>query len=205
MRRDRIALIALLLSVALVAAFLWLDFRATKSETRDESRVSTFSSGTGEGARLQMGQRLALQVVGADEIARSLHLDLMRQLPNSPYIGQVLPLAHGAERAVGSAALVVEWRGRDLLWTPLYGRARVGVTVSYSSDGDLSWRHQFPVHMGNLNGPMVRVRGEIDVVDTTWGLASRRAYQRHVVEQVAATVSKGLDKALSSQAAGPTQ
>jgi hypothetical protein len=85
----------------------------------------------------------------------------------------------------------------SLNWTPVYASAGVVTRIVYASDGDLSWREDTVVKMGrNDGGPQVRVRGDLELKDTTRGVVSRPAYHRHLSQQIALAVSNTVKKQL---------
>lgn len=95
--------------------------------------------------------------------------------------------------------LFVEVAGQGNLWTPVYAREGLEVSLAYASDGDVSWRNQTSVVMVMPNTqPTVRVSGKLQVEDSTRGLTSYPAYQRHLGRQAAAEIVKALRQALTN-------
>ncbi len=193
--------VAVVLVVGVLAgAFWWLDFRAASSESRAERQVTTYGSGASSRAEgVQPKVDLALYVSGSGDL-KPLREALVRQLQSGPRVGQVTTLAERPERS-DCPVLGVEVGGGEVLWTPVYARADLSVDFVYTSDGDLSWRGQKPVVMPGGGRPTVWADGRLRVVDATRGVTSRRAYQRHLGEQIAGEVSKSLDQVLASHPA----
>ena len=194
---GRRLLVATLLLLVLAAAFWRLDFRAARSDSHAQSQVTTIGGGRGgEPARPQDG--LAIYVVGNGDLAKATAEGLARTLETSPGFGRIDVLGV-MPQATGRPALVVEVEELDATWTPIYARARLVVTADYASDGDLSWRHQ-PTISAGASGPQVLLNGRVELSDVTWGITSRRAYDKALGGQVAAEVGKALAGALSNPA-----
>lgn len=191
----------------LMGAFWWLDFRAATSESRAGREISAFRSGppsagqtgrpsSGTGVRPKLD--LVICVFGQGDLG-ALREALLRQLHDSPIIGDIEVVAALPERSDGPV-LGVEVGSERVLWTPIYATARLEVAVVYSSNGDLSWHGQRPVIMTGDGRPIVWMDGSLEVEDATRGVTSRRAYQKHLGEQVAREVSKTLDETLADHA-----
>lgn len=137
-------------------------------------------------------------MVGNGDLAKATAEGLARTLETSPGFGRIDVLGV-MPQATGRPALVVEVEELDATWTPIYARARLVVAAAYASDGDLSWRHQ-PTISAGASGPQVLLNGKVELSDVTWGITSRRAYDRALGGQVAAEVGKALAGALSNPA-----
>ena len=197
MGNVRPLLVAALAVGVVAAALLWLDLRAASSETRAESQLSRYTAMMADGP--QQTRDLAIYVAGDDEIFATLRRELERNLETSPAFDDVDSLATMPEKA-GRPILLVEAGERDVLWTPVYSRARLVARIAYSSNGDTSWRDRSPVTMSSDDGPTVKVRGEFQITDVTKGVTSHRAYQKHLGRYAATQVSEAVAKAVSRPA-----
>lgn len=173
MTRKRTIVVAVAAVVVLAAAFWWLDFRAAQSETRASSSVATFSSGLAEERLKEQGRSgLSVYVAGEDDLAAPLARELRRTLPASRFFAEVVLLDQLPERVEGNA-LLVEIAARDVFWTPVYSRSRFEVATAFSTNGDLSWRHNAGVVM-TPEDPAIMVRGKYEFEDTSRSLAGNR-------------------------------
>jgi hypothetical protein len=93
--------------------------------------------------------------------------------------------------------LMVQPAERSVRWTPIFASGSVVFKTVYASDGDLSWRDDGTVVMSFSGEPQIRIRGDLTLEDTTRGLVSRPAYERHLAERMAIHVSDALWKQLS--------
>ncbi len=191
--RTRLVLGALI--VVIVAALLLLvDFQAATSASIVESSVSKFTVGATASTRFPPPASLCLVVSGGSELHAYLEKELVQGLRSAPGIGEVTPI-DSADGEKSCPTLLVEASPDVLTWTPVYSSARGVARLIYASDGDLSWRNDKAVVMSNRDGsPQVRVRGDLKLGDTTRGIMSRPAYQRHLAHQIALAASDVLKK-----------
>jgi hypothetical protein len=198
MRRNTLLLIGLVVVAMLAAAFWWIDFRAATSETRNSSQVSTGSTETAvEAWQAATNRKIAIYVAGTDDLATALRQKLTRDLNSGPAFQEVVLLDEPVETADGSL-LLIEVEERDVTWTPVYAQARLKATITFSSLGDLYWR-QGTAMVFYSDRPTIAVRGDFQLDDSTRGLVSRKSYERVLGEQIAAEITKSLEKALAPQ------
>jgi hypothetical protein len=94
-------------------------------------------------------------------------------------------------QASDGPVLFVEVTPRQFLWLAVYTRAKLDVHMVYSSDGDLSWMDQQAVVMES--SPLVRMRGDFEVADTSIGLMTLRGQARYLGRQAADELLKAID------------
>lgn len=182
---------AIIIGVVLfLLASLTVDFRFARSETTSEHQQSTYASGETLPENMTGQETLAYSVEGDDAIARALVLALEERLEGLPSVGDAgwqdgLP---GGD----SLVLVVEVESSSIRWTPFYSRATVQAEMAFASDGDLSFRGTTPVVFDSREGPVVKADGEYSVRDRSWGWLSLPGYHRHLAEQLAEEIARGL-------------
>lgn len=194
MKRSVAVIIGLLVLSGVVASFWQLDFRAARSLTTSKHQLSTATS-TQKPEQIPTVDRLAIAVGQRGE--QSL----------TPFLAEALlhrfrtDFSDGATRyqaeteQAGFPLLRIEIMVQDVKWTPVNARAQVTVSLVYGSDGDVSWRND-PTLIIQSGEPLVRARGEIQVTDRTQGVISRRAYQKHLAQQIAAEIYKAMQQPL---------
>jgi len=134
----------------------------------------------------------AVAVEGDGAFAEALREALRAELwDGNPQIGNV-EMVDGAPEAAGKTYLRIEIVSEQIVWTPVYSRAEVETRVTFSSDGDVSWRDQRPVMMTSEDGPIVKADGQAAVDDTSWGLVSLPGYRNLVARALAAEVNQAL-------------
>jgi hypothetical protein len=198
-RRTKLALVALAGAGVLAAALLTLDFHASRSETRANRSIGSFSMGKPQGSDAGVGHELKLVVQGENDLAAALRKGLEANLTNGS-VFQGVEIAESPSSPVSNPALLVELPRQDIFWTPFHARGQLTVKVTYASDGDMSWRHDTVVHMDNRDGPVLRSRGEFQIDDTTTGVISLRHYHNHLGLKAAIEVSESIEKSVSSPA-----
>ncbi|MGQ9675346.1 MAG: hypothetical protein ACUVX1_06730 [Chloroflexota bacterium] len=199
MKKASVALVVLLLIGLAAIAFWYADFHASTSESRTESQVSTYrSSKSGVKAEELLAEReVALYVAGADELADALRVEMLGFLQASESFGKVTCLDLAPEQT-DQPVLVIKVQSEQGLWTPFFAQSGLAVRVAFASDGDVSWWHQSGPVILSGDESIVRVEGNLQVVDDTRGVTSRLAYQKHLGRQIAKEVSKALQNVLSS-------
>lgn len=188
MNRHTSGASAVLLLLLIVAVLAWGDVRLARSTTQAEHTLTKYTLGV-ENERDQPSH-LRVYVAGNDTRARTIQNNLVNWLRDEAGVGTVngidtldMPSEH--------AILMVEvMESRMHIWTPVFARGQFSVRVTYTSNGDLAWRHESPVVMQD---PAVWADGDFQVRDTTWGMTTWPAYQRHIGQQIAAEVQRALE------------
>lgn len=191
------ALVALAGAGVLAAALLTLDFHASRSETRANKSMSSFSTGKAHGADAGVGRELTLVVLGDNDLTAALRKGLEANLANGQAFRDA-EIAESPSSPVSNPALLVELPGQDIFWTPFYARGQLTVKVTYASDGDLSWRDDAVIRMDHLNGPALRALGDFQIEDTTIGIVSLHHYHNHLGLKVAAEVGGSIENIVGS-------
>jgi hypothetical protein len=182
-----VALVILLSGSALILA----SFSAMTSQM--DSNSSLASSSGSQGAQPPLaGLETALYVSASARLKGALEAELIRSLQGRPEFGQIRLLKATTDRT-DLPYLFVEVEPQDWLWTPVYARAGLKVSVAYSSDGDVSFRNTHPVqffHEGDQ--PAVKRSGSYNFSDVSWGLISSPGYSDYLGRTVAAGIVNSL-------------
>jgi hypothetical protein len=179
MKRPPLPLLILLLVLLFAAAFLVLDFWAARSNTSASSQVATLRSGEGYDLR----PTLSVYVEAPENLSALLSDQLVDRLSaRSPF--STVRVIESPGSAPGEAVLVIVLDRRRYIWTPVYASADLDVQVAFASDGEVDWEELGEVNTVMQASPAVRISGELQISDRSWGLISHRAYRRHAAGQV---------------------
>lgn len=136
------------------------------------------------------GFTLTFSVTGDEALARVLTPDLEEQLEAMPSVGAATAVP-ASQQNEAAPFLLVEL-SPERLWTPFYGRATVNAQVYFAYDGDAPWPLDEAVVFDT--SPAVKAHGEFTVVDTSWGLISKPAYNEHLARALAKAVATALEE-----------
>lgn len=193
---SRRILALLIVAATLVVAFVWLDFWAGNSQGRGDSQLSTFSSRPVGTEATFSREPLRLYVAGEDTLSSALEKRLATLLGSGSTFRSV-KLEGLPPSTAGDPGLMVEVSQRETFWTPVRATERLVVKITYSSNGDLSWRDDAVVRMENGGEPLRRIRGELHLEDSTNGLISLKGYDsylgRYAAEQVSSVLSQAVE------------
>jgi hypothetical protein len=191
-------LVGLALVTALpTIALLTLDIRAMQSRISAERSVSTGSSRRDTSAS-QQEQVLLVAPADASPRTAALTRSVVETLRAEVGFGTVIALDAPTERA-DHPLLVVAIQEQSVRWTPVYAVARIVVTASFASTGDVRWRHQQPPTM-ELEGPgELMVDGTVTLRDQSYGLIARPAYRRHLEQALGAALVDALEQPLAGR------
>jgi hypothetical protein len=191
-RRKIIVLLLSLLAVALVlaAATFWLDFRAAQGNTRSESQVSTYSTGVEQGQPKPAINQLTIYVEEPGSLMKSVRQGLVKRIQDTHGI-QDLRVVEEMPQGGDGPALYVQVTQRQFLWLPVFTRGALEIRLVYASDGDLSWMDDTTVIMES--SPLMRMKGDFSVADTSFGLMTLRGQARYLGRQAATELVNALN------------
>ncbi|HEX2922885.1 MAG TPA: hypothetical protein VHS28_02520 [Chloroflexota bacterium] len=196
-RNARIVVGVLLLLAVATILFVSLDFQVAQSQTNTNSTISKASIGLSSGATSQPIGTVLLYVAGDGDFRVRLEKELAPRLESVTGISGVRVL-DSLPQDTTLPTLMVESKPANLTWTPVIANAGVVTRMYYASDGGMSWRNDAVLAMGRPDGgPQLRVRGDLELKDNSWGLLSRIGYQRHLAQQTAISVSNALKQQLA--------
>jgi hypothetical protein len=179
MKRPPLPLLILLLALLVAAAFVALDFWAARSNTSASSQVATIRSGEVYNER----PPLAVYVEAPENLSDPLREQLVENLASRASFSTVRPIDEPAS-VQGEAVLVIVLDRRRYIWTPVYASADLEVQVAFASDGEVDWEQLGEVNGDMQTSPAVRISGELQIGERSWGLVSQPAYRWYVAGQV---------------------
>ena len=193
MKQKRwIVLIVVVLVFALSGAALILaNFSAMKSQL---ARDSSMASSTGSGGPLAQisPDKTGLFISGDDKHVNALQRELTHLLGGQIQFGEIV-LVDGMSDKAEYPLLFVTLDKLDITWSPVYAHAELEVTVSYASNGDVSFRHTTPVEFKHTSDqPSMMISGQYSLADTSWGLISNPGYVNYLAKEIAKAISADL-------------
>ena len=190
-KRQIIAWTGITLLLALIAAaFVLANFSAISSRMERNSTLTSIGSNP-ENETLHPVQT-GLIVPGEGRLARSLQKQLSGQLETHPQFGQIQPFSELLVPA-GYPVLMVEIEPQQMLWTPVYARANLKVTIYYDSDGDVSLMPDDATKVKFIGDELTIQRsGEYTFTDASWGLMSRPGYLDYLAREIGKQISADL-------------
>ena len=201
-RTTILILVLVLILVAIVsAAFLFLDFNfnfnVSTAETTGDIQAASFVKGEA-GINLTNGFYVFIvSADGEDGLVTELNKTLISMLDK-----------HGAECVGGgifqdkelkdrydAQVIIVDLSDRKVSYTPFYATANLTAFSFYSSNGNVSWRtKEDPVVMIMAESEEgLWMRSKINKIDSTRGIISLKAYEKHLAEEIAKAVVNELD------------
>jgi hypothetical protein len=191
-RRSKIGLFLILLAVLLVlaAASFWLDFRAAQGSTRSESQVTAFSAGIEPGQPKPAIHHLTVYVEEPGYLMGSVRQGVVKGMQDRHGI-QDLRVANEMPQSEDGPVLYVQVTPRQFVWLPVFTRADLDIRIVYASNGDLSWMDDAAVVLEE--SPLLRMRGDFDVADTSYGIMTLRGQARYLGRQAAIEVLNAID------------
>jgi heme/copper-type cytochrome/quinol oxidase subunit 2 len=193
MKRNTIMIIVLaVLALALVfaAASFWVDFRAAQGNTRSESQVSAFSTQTEGDTFPPVIHQLTVYVDEPGYLMDSVRQGLVKGIQDRHAIPD-LRVVNEMPVTTDGPVLMVEVTPQRFVWLGVYTTSDLQVKMTYAYDGDLSWKDALPVIMPP--GTNIRLRGEYEVTDTSFGLMTLRGQARYLGRQVAGELIQSID------------
>jgi hypothetical protein len=190
--KNRTILILSILAIVLVlaAASYWIDLRAAVGNTRSESQVGTYSAGVEPNQAPPPIQQLTVYVEEPGYLLRSVRQGVVKGIQDT-YGIQDLRVVDEMPQAVDGSVLYVQVTPQQFIWLPVFTRADLAVRMVYSSDGELGWMDDQAVVLEE--SPLVRMRGDFSVADTSYGIMTLRGQARYLGRQVAAELLKAID------------
>jgi hypothetical protein len=190
--KNRTILILSILAVVLVlaAASYWIDLRAAVGNTRSESQVGAYSAGVEPNQTPPPIQQLTVYVEEPGYLLRSVRQGVVKGIQDT-YGIQDLRVVDEMPQAVDGSVLYVQVTPQQFIWLPVFTRADLAVRMVYSSDGELGWMDDQAVVLEE--SPLVRMRGDFSVADTSYGIMTLRGQARYLGRQVAAELLKAID------------
>ena len=192
-RRSKVVLALLLVIIIVFFTFSFLDFRAITSETVTHSREITTSIGQ---PKIDLASGLYVYVDGEDGLTKELRSGLTEKLRQ----GGIEVLKTGSlEEKYDRQVLVVAILDREVSYNPVYPSATIELFFVYSSSGNTACFKAFKggeqaadLSRGESGEDELLMRGELNLTDTTKGIISHKAYQKHIAAEIAEGIFRGL-------------
>ncbi|MBX2998410.1 MAG: hypothetical protein KF893_07845 [Caldilineaceae bacterium] len=194
-RAIRLTLLGVILisGFSLAALIFWtMDFHASQSQTHAQHTLST-STVSSPDRRILMQEGIVIQT--AETGLDLLDTNLTQELTDRFRLELPADKVTLGNESDGRPILWIEVRDTEIHWTPFRANADLTIEVIYASDGDISWRNATGTIMSG-DQPAVHSRGNLQLLDNTQGIISRKAYQRHLSTQIAAEVYRMMHQPL---------
>jgi hypothetical protein len=192
-RRFKLVLALLLVVIIVFFTFSFLDFRAATSETNVDSRIIADScSPIGQQLEIDLASGLCVYVEGEDGLTEELRSRLAEKLRQE---GIEVLEAGSLEEKYDHQALVVAIIDREVSYNPIYPSASLEILFVYSLSGNTTYFDAFKsgkhtaVH---LSIGELLMEGRLNLTDSTKGIISHKAYQRHVAEEISNNIIQKL-------------
>ncbi len=196
-RRLRWPLVVGILAV-ITLIMLTASFHIARSETQTSSSLTRSSSYHSGAEKMVDTRRVFLHVENRVGVASALASEIRRRLSDSSSFEVVL--LNNDPEPDDYPLLLVGVRDKHVLWTPFYGRADFRVAIAYASyasdialDDNASIRFDGSTDEGELP---LRIRGNIEVTDTTLGLITRPGYRRMLATPAAQAIAEYLQESI---------
>jgi hypothetical protein len=190
---------AVLILFVLAGAFLIFNFRLMRSQTVSDSWTATSNAGTNIQDWTFAPGNTGLYVEGEYRYLQPLRDQLTRLLNGQQKVGSVSAINLPADKA-DIPVIYVTVKQQQRAWTPFYATSALEVTISYATNGDISFRNTDPVSFVNTSDqPAIRYQTHYTIADRSVGLISARGYDSYLVNLIADAVQKNLQEQLKSQ------
>lgn len=196
-KRTALLILALVL-VAVVIAFVCLDFNESRSETTGDIKTASLVRGQ---AAINLTDGFYLFIVSADDddgIVNELNktlISMLNELGAECVCAEILQEDELTDR-YDAQVLVVDLSERDVSYMPFYATANLTAFSFYSSNGNISWRtKEDPVVMIMAESEEgLWMRSKINKSDSTRGIISLKAYEKHLADEIAKVVINELER-----------
>ncbi len=196
-KRTALLILALVL-VSVVIAFVCLDFNESRSETTGDIQTASLVRGP-VGINLT-GEFYVFIVTadGDDGIVNELNKTLISMLNElgADCVGAEILQDDELTDRYDAQVLVVDLSERDVSYMPFYATANLTAFSFYSSNGIISWRtKEDPVVMIMAESEEgLWMRSKINKIDSTRGIISLKAYEKHLADEIAKVVINELER-----------
>jgi len=176
--------------VALCAAFLFLSFRASVSNTQAEKNSVSMSSGDRLPDAMQRRDKISIAVVGEGPLVSTLQDALAAEIRKSG-MGE-FELVPGIEPAFPNPVLIVKVGNPSLIWTPFFATSQFSIEAGFASNGDTTFMGDTPITYNSIDGPTLNMSADYKISDQSWGLISLPGYHQFLAEYLAKQIVASL-------------
>ena len=174
----------------ILLALNFLSFWAARSTTETNHSLSTYRAGETLPDSMMPDFTLSYAVNGEGQLAAALASALQAELEAQTSVDTAMSIS-GLPQNKPAPFLLVDLSS-DRLWMPFYGRTTLKAQIYYAHDGDAPWPLDEPIVFED--SPAVKADGEFTLVDTTWGLISKPAYNQHLAQGLAEAIAAVLQQ-----------
>ena len=196
-KRTALLILALVL-VAVVIAFVCLEYNESRSETTGDIKTASLVRGQ---AAINLTDGFYVFIVSADGddgIVKELNKTLISMLNElgAECVGAEILQDDELTDRYDAQVLVVDLSERDVSYMPFYATANLTAFSFYSSNGNISWRtKEDPVVMIMAESEEgLWMRSKINKIDSTRGIISLKAYEKHLADEIAKVVINELER-----------
>ena len=196
-KRTALLILALVL-VSVVIAFVCLEFNESRSETTGDIKTASLVRGQ---AAINLTDGFYVFIVSADGddgIVKELNKTLISMLNElgAECVGAEILQDDELMDRYDAQVLVVDLSERDVSYMPFYATANLTAFSFYSSNGNISWRtKEDPVVMIMAESEEgLWMRSKINKIDSTRGIISLKAYEKHLADEIAKVVINELER-----------
>ena len=187
----------------MVIAFVCLEYNESRSETTGDIKTASFVRGQ---AAINLTGGFYLFIVtadGDDGILKELNKTLISMLNElgAECVGAGIFQDDELTDRYDAQVLVVDLSERDVSYMPFYATANLTAFSFYSSNGNISWRtKEDPVVMIMAESEEgLWMRSKINKIDSTRGIISLTAYEKHLADEIAKVVINELERHKNSE------
>ncbi len=186
-----VLLVIVLVIVFSGSALILANFSAMRSNIAQNSSVAS-SNGGDETALNRSPDKTGLFVEGESKLAAALHQALTKKLSGQVVTGEIVAV-DGTSDKLDYPLLFVSIDQPNITWTPVNARAEVNVSIFYSTDGDVSFRHsQPPGFKMTTDQPTLKMDGTYSFTDESWGLISNPGYVNYLAGEIAKAIATNI-------------
>ena len=196
-KRTALLILALVL-VSVVIAFVCLEYNESRSETTGDIKTASLVRGQ---AAINLTDGFYVFIVtadGDDGIVKELNKTLISMLNElgAECVGAEILQDDELTDRYDAQVLVVDLSERDVSYMPFYATANLTAFSFYSSNGNISWRtKEDPVVMIMAESEEgLWMRSKINKIDSTRGIISLKAYEKHLADEIAKVVINELER-----------
>ena len=196
-KRTALLILALVL-VSVVIAFVCLEYNESRSETTGDIKTASLVRGQ---AAINLTDGFYVFIVSAngdDGIVNELNKTLISMLNElgAECVGAEILQDDELTDRYDAQVLVVDLSERDVSYMPFYATANLTAFSFYSSNGNISWRtKEDPVVMIMAESEEgLWMRSKINKIDSTRGIISLKAYEKHLADEIAKVVINELER-----------
>lgn len=197
--KTSIVIIFIIIFVVAASAFMFLDFKLSTSTTSADSTASTYSYSYLNNTEMNSSDNVCIYVDENDFLSRTLSGKLDEKLTEE---GKMVYIVTEFKEKYDFPVLLVSVSNEDVFYTPFFCSASFDVIYLYSSSGETEYFRELKAGektavVFSSNGSVKQKflkEGELKFADSTRGIISSKAYQKHLAENVATNLLESFDK-----------